>query len=97
MHRQLGLLLAALLLAGCGGNSTSSNPSSPANPTTPGSGSGSGAASASAANYVYLSSSPSSGKYEISGYSVGSGGALTPISSSPWSTTGYGPLLMAGH
>ncbi|HEX4039203.1 MAG TPA: hypothetical protein VHX37_14190 [Acidobacteriaceae bacterium] len=99
MHRRIGFLLAALLIAGCGGssNTASSNPSTPTNPTTPGSGSGTVSSSASPATFVYLSSSPSSGKYEISGYAVGSGGALTPISSSPWATTGYGSLLMAGH
>jgi 6-phosphogluconolactonase (cycloisomerase 2 family) len=101
MHRSPGFLAVALLLAGCSGNSSMSstnNPSNPATPSSPGSGSGSGSAvSKSSSTFVYLSSSPSTGKYEISGYSVGSSGALTPIGTSPWSTAGYAPLLMAGH
>ena len=95
MHRILGFLVAALLFAGCSSNSTMSSTS---NSTTSGSGSGSGSGtSTSSSTFVYIANSPSSGKYQISGYTVSSAGALTPISSSPYPTTGYGPLLMAGH
>lgn len=97
MRRSLGLLVAALLVAGCGGHtnpSSTSNPSNPTSPTTPGSGSGSGSSS-SAATYLYVSSSPSTGKYQVNAYSVGSGGALTPVSGSPFSTSGQSTLYLA--
>jgi hypothetical protein len=45
------------------------------------------------AAYVYVSSSPSSGKYQINGYSAASNGKLTAISGSPFSASG--PYYMA--
>ena len=38
--------------------------------------------------YVYVSSSPSNGKYQINGYSAGPNGRLTAISGSPFSANG---------
>jgi hypothetical protein len=38
--------------------------------------------------YVYVSSSPSSGKWQINAYSASSSGQLTPVAGSPFSTKG---------
>jgi len=69
--------------------------------TGPGKGSGSGPGNSNPAGnnatYVYVSASPAQNTYQISGFSVSANGALTPISGSPFSTSGYGPLSMAAN
>lgn len=61
----------------------------------PGAGTGSGSSSSVGdATYIYVSASPGQGTYEVDGFSTGSNGALTPVTGSPFSTTGYGSLSM---
>jgi hypothetical protein len=50
----------------------------------PSTGSSSSQSGSSVAAYVYVSSSPSTGNYEINGYSADSTGTLTPIAGSPF-------------
>ena len=51
--------------------------------------------SGSSVAYVYVSSSPTSSRNEISGYTASATGALTPMPGSPYKTPGTGALAMA--
>jgi hypothetical protein len=62
-----------------------------------GSGGSNGSNSGGTAAYAYVSAQPTQGTYQISGFSVAAGGALTPISGSPFTTSGYGPMSMAAN
>jgi 6-phosphogluconolactonase (cycloisomerase 2 family) len=53
-------------------------------------------ASSSPAAYVYVSSSPSSGKTQINAYSAASSGSLTAVSGSPFSTSGVSYIALNG-
>jgi hypothetical protein len=83
----LPLLLSSFVVfaAGCGNQSGSGMGGNPGDPSSD---------TSSAATYAYVSAQPTQGTYQISAFSAGAGGALTPISGSPFSTTGYGPLSM---
>ncbi|MGB7134663.1 MAG: hypothetical protein WBD46_05220 [Acidobacteriaceae bacterium] len=98
MRRSLGLLTVALLVAGCGGSSNPSSTTStsnPTSPTTPSTGSGSGTSTTAAATYVYVSNAPSSTTFQVNAYTVGSNGALTAVSGSPFPTSGQSALYLA--
>lgn len=79
-------LVFLLLAVGCGSKNTGPGMSTGPGGSNPG---------ASASTYAYVSAQPSSGTYQISGFSVATSGALTPLSGSPFATKGYGPLSMA--
>ena len=82
-------LLFLILATGCGSKGT--DPGSSGGSGGSGSGSGSGGSAA----YAYVSTTPSSTTYQIDGFAAAASGALTPISGSPFTTQGYGPLSMA--
>jgi hypothetical protein len=44
--------------------------------------------------FAYVSAASSQGSYEIDAFAVSADGALTPVSGSPFTTKGYGPLSM---
>jgi hypothetical protein len=46
--------------------------------------------------YVYVTSSPSSGVNQINAYAAASNGALTPLSGSPFSTSGVYDIALNG-
>jgi hypothetical protein len=46
--------------------------------------------------YVYVSSSPSSGTYEINGYSAAANGELSPVSGSPFTSQGVQSMALNG-
>jgi hypothetical protein len=91
-HRFMPLLFL-ILAAGCGSKVTGPGASGGSGGSG-GSGSGSGSGSAA---YAYVSAALSSSSYEVQGFSVAASGALTPVSGSPFATTGYGPLSMAAN
>src|SRR5579863_4538026 len=80
MSRKIGMLLPALLWV-CAStvlvSAQSTNSQTEINPATTG-----------PVAYVYVSSSPSSGIYQINGYKVASTGRLAAISGSPFSANG---------
>jgi hypothetical protein len=55
-----------------------------------------GPTSSSTVTYAYVSSTTSSGTFQISGYAVGSDGTLKQITGSPFVTSGYSPLALSG-
>jgi hypothetical protein len=93
--RRIFPILILILIAGCGGK---------AGPGMGGGSGGSGGSGGAGGNgvgpsvaaYAWVSTS-SSGSYAISGYSASASGVLTPVSGSPFATSGYGPLSMVAN